>query len=62
MPLPRMKSWWSDRILAMRRNKKNTIIQGVCYLLAIAWLDYATGYEINPTVLDRKSTRLNSSH
>lgn len=51
MPLPRMKSWWSDRILAMRRNKKSTIIQGACYLLAIAWLDYATGYEINPTVL-----------
>ncbi|GFK93792.1 hypothetical protein NNJEOMEG_01626 [Fundidesulfovibrio magnetotacticus] len=51
MPLPPLHSWWSDRIKAMRRDKLRTALQGVAYLLAIAWLDYATGYEINLTVV-----------
>lgn len=49
--LPRMRTWWSDRIISMRRDKRRTMITGFAYLLAIAWLDYVTGYAINPTVL-----------
>jgi len=49
--LPRMHTWWSDRIISMRRDKRRTVILGFCYLLGIAWLDYATGYEVNPTIL-----------
>ncbi len=49
--LPAMRTWWSDRILAMRRDKRRTLLMGVFYLLAIGYIDYATGYEINLTVV-----------
>ena len=49
--LPRLQTWWSDRIIAMRRDKRRTALMGIFYLLGIGWLDYATGYEINLTVV-----------
>lgn len=49
--LPRLRTWWSDRIIAMRRDKGRTALTGILYLLGIGWLDYATGYEINLTVV-----------
>jgi GGDEF domain-containing protein len=51
MKTPRLASWWSDRVIAMRRDKRRTALMGVAYLLGIGWLDYATGYEINLTVV-----------
>lgn len=51
MKTPRLRTWWSDRIIAMRRDRRSTTLQGVAYLLAISWLDYATGYEINLSVV-----------
>jgi len=48
---PAMRTWWSDRILAMRRNRRRTLFQGAFYLLAIGIIDYLTGYEINLTVV-----------
>lgn len=35
----------------MRRDKRRTILMGAAYLFALGWLDYATGYEINLTVV-----------
>jgi diguanylate cyclase (GGDEF)-like protein len=35
----------------MRRDKSRTALMGILYLLGIGWLDYATGYEINLTVV-----------
>ena len=49
--LPAMRTWWSDKILSMRRDKRRTLLMGVFYLLAIGYVDYATGYEINLTVV-----------
>lgn len=49
--LPRLRTWWSDRIIAMRSDKRRTAILGIVYLLGIGWLDYATGFEINLTVV-----------
>lgn len=49
--LPKASTWWSGRIIAMRRDKRRTLFTGVLYLLAIGWLDYVTGYEINLTVV-----------
>ncbi|WP_279343196.1 GGDEF domain-containing protein [Fundidesulfovibrio terrae] len=49
--LPRLRTWWSDRIIAMRRDKRRTALLGVLYLLGIGWLDYVTGFEINLTVV-----------
>jgi GGDEF domain-containing protein len=49
--LPRLRTWWSDRIISMRRDKRRTAILGIVYLLGIGWLDYATGFEINLTVV-----------
>lgn len=46
-----LRTWWSDRILAMRRDRRRTMLLGVLYLLAIGYVDYATGYEINLTVV-----------
>lgn len=51
MRMPRLASWWSDRVIAMRRDKRRTALMGVAYLLGIGWLDYVTGYEINLTVV-----------
>jgi len=49
--LPRLRTWWSDSIISMRRDKRRTALLGILYLLGIGWLDYATGYEINLTVV-----------
>ena len=38
MKAPRLQSWWSDRIIAMRRDRRATTLQGAAYLLAISWL------------------------
>jgi ABC-type polysaccharide/polyol phosphate export permease len=35
----------------MRRDKSRTAFMGILYLVGIGWLDYATGYEINLTVV-----------
>lgn len=51
MKMPRLASWWSDRVIVMRRDKRRTALMGVAYLLGIGWLDYVTGYEINLTVV-----------